>query len=108
LRVFPSLFLYKKKLCIFHVQEQLFSSCSAFQDALTGGLFTDMKSCLISTNKCHQLHSVWGAFSASWVRNNHMTSGLIVPEGTDSSHWNVRNYHSTLRNISEHRRSGIG
>jgi hypothetical protein len=39
-------------------QEQLFASCSAFQDALTVKLFTDVKSNLIATHKYHQLHSV--------------------------------------------------
>jgi hypothetical protein len=47
-----------KKRRIFHFQEQLFASFSAFQDALTGKLFTDVKSSLIATHQYHQLRIV--------------------------------------------------
>jgi hypothetical protein len=105
---FPAYF--KKTLCIFHFQEQLFASCSALQDALAGKLCADFESCLVVTNKYNQLRGVWDVFTSVhcecvtiiWLPR------LIVPKGTDSSHWNVGNYQSTLRNIPEDGRSRIG
>jgi hypothetical protein len=47
-----------KKQRIFHFQEQLFASRSAFQDTLTVKLFTDVKSNIIATHEYHQLRSL--------------------------------------------------